>query len=413
MPLQSASTELKKGMLGRISFALFLAGFATFSLIYCTQPLLPEFSAEFGVDPATSSLALSLTTGCLAVSIIGAGALSEALGRRGLMFVSICGAAILNLVSAAAPSWETLLVARALEGLVLGGVPAVAMAYLAEEIPPRRLGFAMGLYVGGTAIGGMMGRVAIGALTEYFTWRVALGAMAFVDLAVAVIFLILLPPSKNFVRRPGLDARFHLGAWFGHLRHTELPFLFLTGFLAMGSFVTVYNYAGYRLQSPPYGLTQAQIGLIFLAYIFGTFSSSAAGALADRIGRPAVAIAGTLIMMVGLLLTLLEPLAAVIGGIVVITIGFFTVHSIASGWVGRLAYRNKSHATSLYLLAYYVGSSVLGSVGGWFWHEGGWCAVVTFCMALMVMLLGIVLFLRRGRPARAGEAAGASVRRDA
>jgi YNFM family putative membrane transporter len=63
------------------------------------------------------------------------------------MFASICGAALLNLVSSVAPTWEVLLVVRSLEGLVLGGVPAVAMAYLSEEIPPDRLGRAMGLYV--------------------------------------------------------------------------------------------------------------------------------------------------------------------------------------------------------------------------------------------------------------------------
>src|SRR5258705_7584884 len=122
----------------RISLALFMAGFATFSLIYSAQPLLPEFTAEFGVDPATSSLALSLTTGCLAVSILCVGALSETWGRRGLMFASICGAALLNLVSSVLPTWEVLLVVSSLRGLVLGGVPAVAMAYLSEEIPPDR-----------------------------------------------------------------------------------------------------------------------------------------------------------------------------------------------------------------------------------------------------------------------------------
>src|SRR5260221_4549843 len=149
--------------MARISLAVFMAGFATFSLIYSAQPLLPEFTAEFAVDPATSSLALSLTTGCLAVSILCVGALSETWGRRGLMFASICGAALLNLVSSVAPTWDVLLVVRSLEGLVLGGVPAVAMAYLSEEIPPDRLGRAMGLYVGGTAFGGMIGRVAIGS----------------------------------------------------------------------------------------------------------------------------------------------------------------------------------------------------------------------------------------------------------
>lgn len=143
----------------RISIALFVAGFATFSMLYCVQPLLPEFTTAFQIGAAQSALAISFATGFLAVAIVLAGALSETIGRKGLMFASICGAAILNIVVAVAPSWPILLLARALEGAALGGVPAVAMAYLAEEIQPKNLGLAMGLYVGGTAFGGMVGRV--------------------------------------------------------------------------------------------------------------------------------------------------------------------------------------------------------------------------------------------------------------
>jgi YNFM family putative membrane transporter len=364
-----------------------MAGFATFSLIYSAQPLLPEFTAEFGVDPATSSLALSLTTGCLAVSILCVGALSETWGRRGLMLASICGAALLNIVSSVVPTWEVLLVVRSLEGLVLGGV----------EIPPDRLGRAMGLYVGGTAFGGMIGRVAIGALTHLSSWRTALATMALVDLLVAVGFLLLLPRSRNFVRRSALNLRLHLDAWGGHLRQRELPFLFAIGSFVMGAFVTIYNYAGFRLLAPPYRLNQTQIGLIFLSYVFGMFASSAAGALADCLGRTSVVVAGSLVTMSGLALTLLHPLTFVIAVIVVITVGFFMVHSVASGWVGRLASRNKSHAASLYLLSYYFGSSILGSLGGWFWREGGWAAVVAFCSKLMMIVLGIAAKLRQGR----------------
>jgi YNFM family putative membrane transporter len=140
----------------RIALALFLAGFATFSL-YCVQPLLPAFVREFHVGAASSSLSLSLSTGMLAVSILCAGALSGRVGRRGPMFASMTLAALFNLLAAVAPSWHLLLAWRALEGFALGGVPAVAMAYLAEEIAPEGLGLSMGLYVGGTAFGGMIG----------------------------------------------------------------------------------------------------------------------------------------------------------------------------------------------------------------------------------------------------------------
>jgi len=169
----------------RISLALFLAGFATFSLLYCVQALLPAFVTHFGVTPGASALSLSLSTGCLAVSIVLAGALSEGLGRRGLMFVSMLLAGLCNLFAAFAPSWEALLVARALEGFLLGGVPAVAMAYLSEEIEPQGLGFAMGLYVGGSALGGMLGRVAVSVMTEYWDWHVALAALSLVNVLAA------------------------------------------------------------------------------------------------------------------------------------------------------------------------------------------------------------------------------------
>ena len=96
-----AWTERGSQAYHRVSVALFLAGFATFSLLYCVQPLLPAFARDFSVGPAESSLALSLSTGCLAIAILCAGAVSEVVGRRGLMFASLIGAAILNMADEA------------------------------------------------------------------------------------------------------------------------------------------------------------------------------------------------------------------------------------------------------------------------------------------------------------------------
>ena len=397
---QAALPHVDSPNLFHISIALFLAGFSTFSLIYCVQPLLPEFSRDFALTPATSSLALSVTTGCLAVSIMLAGALSEALGRRGLMFFSISGAAVLNLLAAMAPTWHLMLVARALEGFVLGGVPAVAMAYLSEEVPHERLGRIMGLYVGGTAFGGMIGRVAIGGLTEFLSWRAAMGTLAGLTFVAAVAFVWLLPPSTKFKRQPGLNIGTHLSAWGRHLRNPALPPFFLLGFLSMGAFVTVYNYLGYRLLGAPFLLSQTQIGLVFLSYIFGMLASPLSGALADRFGRPRVLAAGALVSMTGLLATLSGGLPLIIVGVVVLTIGFFIVHSVSSGAVGKLAQGHKGHASSLYLLAYYAGSSVMGSVGGSVWRHGEWHGVVAFSGALMAIALCVAIALQR-RPATA------------
>ncbi|MCA1325837.1 MFS transporter [Herbaspirillum sp. alder98] len=375
----------------RITIALFCSGFATFSLLYCVQPLLPEFAREFHVGAAGASLALSLSTALLAVSIAVAGMISERYGRRELMFASMAVAACCNLLAAVAPSWHLILAVRALEGLALGGVPAVAMAYLAEEIDPAGLGFSMGLYVAGNAFGGMMGRVAMSILAESFGWRPAMLAIGVLDLMLAVAFIFLLPRSRNFVRNTGMQLRDHFALWKAHLCHDRLPLVFAIGGLAMGIFATSYNYAGFRLMGAPFSLSPTATGLIFSAYVFGIFASSSAGALADRFGRAPLVAAGIAISCVGLLLTCASILPLVIAGIVLITIGFFTTHSAASSWVGRLAQRGRGHAASLYLLAYYLGGSVLGSVGGWFWEHSGWLAVTAF----MLMQAAIAAWLAR------------------
>lgn len=376
----------------RINAALFLAGLATFSLIYCVQPLLPIFSDTFGVGAAASSLALSMTTGCLSVSIVVAGGVSDRLGRKRVMSISLIAAAILNILVALSPGWGLLLAGRFLEGLALGGAPAVAMAYLAEEIHPTSLGFTMGLYIGGTAIGGMSGRVVTGVLAEHLGWRAAVGGVGLLGLAAAVGFWLLLPPSRNFVakaRRAGGMDRAAMGADLRTMMAAGLPWLFLSGGLLMGSFVTLYNYAGFRLQAPPYGLNQAESGAVFLLYAIGTFASTLAGWSADRLGRGPVLAVCVGLLAAGLTVTLATPLWAVVLGIGLFTTGFFGGHAVASGWVGRLAGPAKGRAASLYLLCYYLGSSLLGSLGGAFWSRGGWPAVVGF-IAVLLALQGVV-----------------------
>lgn len=244
----------------RASVALLFAGYATFSLLYYVQPLLPEFSKTFGVSPAQSSLALSFSTATLALAVFVAGFVSESLSRHRLMTVSLTLSSLLTIGAAFAPHWHQMLVLRALVGLALGGVPAVAMAYLAEEVHPGGLGLAMGLYVGGTAIGGMAGRVITGVLADLFTWRVAVGAIGVLGLASTLAFRALLPPSRHFTPHRGLDLAHHRASLARHLTgRRELPVLFAMAFLLMGSFVTLYNYIGYRLLAPPYSMSQATI----------------------------------------------------------------------------------------------------------------------------------------------------------
>ena len=366
------------------SLALLFAGYATFSLLYCVQPLLPAFSQTFGVSPAQSSLSLSFTTAALACAIFVAGFVSEGWSRRGMMTASLTVSSLFTLAVAFVPHWHTLLVLRTLEGIALGGVPAVAMAWLAEEMHPEGLGLSMGLYVGGTAIGGMAGRVITGICTDLFGWRVAVAVIGVLGLASMFAFRALLPPSRHFAPKSGLGFAHHRTALMRHFMRPGLPVLFVLGFVLMGSFVTLYNYIGYRLIAPPYNMSQAAIGAIFVVYLTGVVASPWSGRMADKFGRSPVLIAAIVLMLAGVVLTMFASLAMIAAGICCLTVGFFAGHAVASGWVGRLAREAKGQAAALYLLAYYLGSSIMGSIGGHFWASGGWGGVAGLVTALLV-----------------------------
>ena len=379
------------------NLALFAAGLATFGVLYCVQPLMPQFSADYGVSAATSALSLSLTTGVLAFALLFAGALSDALGRKSVMVASILASAALVLLSALAPTWNVLLLLRTLLGLTLSGLPAVAMTYLSEEMDIESIGLGMGLYISGSAIGGMGGRLVTGVLTDFVSWRIGVAVVGVIGLLAGWVFARSLPPSRHFVRQP-LRLRALRGRFAGVLHDPGLPWMFLEGFLLLGAFVTVYNYLGYRLLAPPYNLSQAVVGLIFGIYLVGTFSSPWMGHLAGKLGRRKVLWTAVALMFAGVLLTLTRPLALIMLGIVALTFGFFGGHSIVSSWVGRRAGAAKAQASSLYVCSYYIGSSVAGWGGGLFYAWHGWNGVGGFVGALMLVALLVAWRLYRLPP---------------
>ena len=379
------------------NLALFAAGFATFGLLYCVQPLMPEFSRHYGVSEAGAAMSLSLTTGVLAVAMLFAGGLSDAWGRKSIMVASVLTSAVLVLVTAVMPDWTALLIVRSLLGLTLSGLPAVAMTYVSEEMHPESIGLGMGLYISGSAVGGMGGRLISGVLADYFGWRVGVATVGVIGVLAALIFWRALPPSRHFVQQP-LNWRTLLGRFGGIFHDRGLPWLFVEGFLLLGAFVTVYNYLGYRLLAPPYNLSQTVVGLIFGIYLIGTFSSAWMGHLAGKLGRRKVLWTAFALMLVGTALTMADPLWLVMLGIVAITFGFFGGHSIVSSWVGRRAGAAKAQAASVYLFCYYTGSSIAGASGGLFYASHGWNGVGLFVGAQVLAGLLIALWLFRLPP---------------
>jgi predicted MFS family arabinose efflux permease len=365
--------------------ALFCAGIATFAQVYSPQGVLPQISADLGVGAASAALMVSACTIGLAVGVIPWSIIADRIGRVKAMSVSVITSSALGLLAPFAPSFQLLLAGRLLEGLVLAGVPAIAIAYLTEEISSEHAARAAGTFVSGTSVGGLLGRVIAGPITDIATWRVGVFVVAVLCAAAAAGFVKLAPQSRGFTPSNGLNANPEGGLahrLLVNLRSPRQLALFAQGFLLMGGFVAMYNYLAFRLTAAPYHLPMTVVSLIFLAYLAGTCASTLAGAMATRYGRKAVLLASIAIMITGVSITLSANLFLVLVGLVVTTVGFFGAHAIATGWAGRAATVGKAQASSLYNLFYYAGSSVIGWFGGIALEHAGWTGV-----ALTVLIL--------------------------
>ncbi|MDX3456828.1 MFS transporter [Streptomyces sp. ME02-8801-2C] len=381
----------------RMSFALFLAGVATFALLYSTQALLPLISGEFGVTASDASWTVSAATGALALFVLPMSALSERFGRRTLMTASLVVAVTVGLLVPFAPSLGALVALRAVQGAALAGLPASATAYLAEEVRPKALITAIGLFVAGNSVGGMSGRVITGWVAQEWGWRVAVGVIGVIAVGCAVAFRLLLPAPKHF-RTGSLRPRVLARTVRTHLANPLLRRLYAIGALFMTVFGGVYTVIGYRLTEAPFGLPQGIVGSVFLVYLVGTLSASTAGRLVARLGRRgALYLAGGTTTS-GLLLSLSDTLALVLLGLVLITAGFFAGHAVASSAVSHTAKTGRAQASALYQSAYYIGSSAGSTLGAVAFHAGGWSGTVG--LGLLAVLGVVTVTVMGSRAAR-------------
>ena len=372
---------------GRLLAALFCAGVATFAQLYSPQAVLPLISADLRIGAAEAALTISASTVGLAIGVIPWSTLADRIGRVRAISVSVTIATAVGLLVPFAPSYQLLLAGRFLEGLMIGGVPAIAIAYLTEEVDPAHAARAAGTFVAGTTIGGLMGRLVSSPVADIAGWRVGVLTVAVLCGFAALSFVKLAPQPRGFIpsKLSGANPDGGLGGrLLANLRSRRQLTLFAQGFLLMGGFVALYNFLGFRLTGAPFFLPPFVVSLVFVAYLAGTWASSRAGAEATRFGRKRVLLVSVLIMGAGVAVTLSDNVIAVLAGLLIATAGFFGAHSIASGWIGQSP-AGKAQASSLYTLFYYGGSSVIGWFGGVAYDGHGWTAV-----ALTILVLAAI-----------------------
>ena len=376
----------------RASIGMLLVGLAIFSSLYATQALLPTLTREMDIEPSTAALTVSAATGALAICVVPASILSEKFGRGRVLIISALAATALGLALPLAQTIGQLVVLRAIQGALLAGTPAVAMAWLSEELDERDLAGAMGLYIAGTSVGGLTGRLIPAFMLELTGWRWALATSAAVSLILAIATALLLPEQRNFRPKASIRPAAEFRAVARHLGNPRLVGLVATAFIAMGVFVSMYNFFGFRAIND-FGLAPSLAGLTYVMYLSGTWSSARAGTFVSRFGRGRVVLAAAVLMLTGALVGASGNLYVTLAGLLIFTASFFALHSTASGWVGLIADKDRAEASSLYVFCYYMGSSLLGATTGWAFEALSWAGFVGVLAGMLAVLIAIAAAL--------------------
>lgn len=378
------TNEHKEKRFRIIRNCMLISGLSVFAQLYLFQPMLSELQASFGVSLATGSLAVSASTIGMATGLFLFAFKADTFKRERLMSLSLILSALLTITSAFMSHFVLLLLLNFLKGIALSGVSAVALAYLSDEIEPGKIGLAISLYLSGNTIGGMTGRVAGSLLAGWGGWQQAVWVIGITSLLLGFLFYWKIPTSSQ-VSQNSISIREKLQQMRDLLSKRLFIGMYLIAALAMGVFVSVYNYISIQLESPRYGLPHQMIAMIFVMYLTGVAGSIIVGKLSDK-HRPERLLRYSLILLgAGLSMLLIPRLWALIAGLGVLTFAFFSTHTIASRIVSVNASRSKSSATSIYWLSYYAGSSIIGSLTGIILTRFGWDTFVEILLMLTTL----------------------------
>lgn len=371
--------------------ALFLGSMVAFGAEYCVQPIIPLLADTFSLNPATASLAVSCGTGGMAIAMLLIAEFAKRLPRKEVMSLALIVAAILAIVMALSDYFGLILVLRLCQGCLLAGFPALATAYINEEFDLAIVGTVVGIYVSGTSVGGLAGRVLLSYLTDIFSWRPALAMLGILYAIMGIIFLMILPKANHVIDKKAPISG--LGEFQKLFSNKRLMAIYAIAFMIIGPFVCAYNFISYVLLAEPYSLNQTAVGLFYLLYLVGTFSSTFMGRLSDRLESGKTVLISIICMLLGITVSLYPSLWGIILGMGLLTYGFFGAHASAISWSCKVDKSDKARITALYMFFYYIGSSLIGSGGGFFYSLAGWGGIVGFLVIILsaALLLSILL----------------------
>ncbi len=354
-------------------------------------PMLPLYLAELGVDgegeiARWSGLIFGVNFVSLAVAAPIWGRLSDRFGRKPMVLRASFALGVIMVGMGLAASPEQLFALRLLQGTMSGFLGA-AVPLVAQETPPERSGWALGLFFTSQVTGALIGPLAGGWLVEAYSCRMAfyiVGAWCFLGFFALFGIHETFQPKKEAAALPFREV------WAQLADRRLIVGLFVTTFLLQFALnlvqpiVTVYI-AALAPASEHVALTA---GAVFAATgVASALAASPLGKLADRLGPRPVLLASLAVggfsflpqafVRTPLELGLLRFLAGLAGGGLIPSLNSLIRRNTPDSVLGRIYGLNQS--------AQFVGMFSGSFLGGWLAGRFGIAAVFLFPGALLLL----------------------------
>lgn len=375
-------------------------------------PVLPLYAERFGASETAVGVLLAVYSAMQFIFAPVLGRVSDRVGRRPVLLLSLLGTAIGFLIMGLANALWLLFVARAIPGIT-GGNISTAQAYIADVTPPEKRSRGMGLigaafglgFIFGPAIGGVLSQISLGAPFFFASALAAANAVA--------VYLRLpesLPPEKRHAtkrRVSTVEVVRAAGGW-------RLGRVMVTYFLAILSFAMLTGtYALFANERFGFDAVHTGYMFAFLGVIGAVIQGGLLGRLVDRFGEKGLAITGTAVFAASMFVL---PLGSEVSILIVATTGIAIGNSLMMPTLNGLASKSVHAAHQGRILGSMSSVASLGRImgpvlGGWLLSRDALLHVSQYGRSpywtsgfIMLGALAVAVWLPKAAPAEAAAA---------
>jgi len=370
--------------------SIYFATAVTFCSLYAAQPIQPLFQAEFGLSGFQAILFTTLMMAPLGVAPLFYGFLLEAVSARKIVRFALLFLGLLEIAFAMSESYLTLLVIRAVQGLMIPAILTSIMSYISYSNGDETVQQAIASYIGATIAGGFLGRLLSGMFTDLFGWRFFFFVLGILLIVCSMLLKGMVRDVKLSYVRPGLtDLR-------NMLRRPAFFWLYLSIFCLFFVFAAMMNFLPFEIKLLRPDMGETSIGILYLGYSMGILVSLNTKRLISFFGGEVSAIQGGIVIFaIGATLFFIESYSVMFMSMFVFCAGLFTAHSLLSGYLSTLSRTNKAIANGLYICFYYTGGTLGSLLPGAVYEAWGWNAFLSFLLLMIVVAAVCTLFLKR------------------